>query len=186
MWIKSTWRNDYLYVWCYFFSFPHFSCINLQRNWWNIVWFFFDLICRKSSQSWTQITANLEDGQAWRKYGQKDILNAQYPRLIIYLKLTLLLFSLINYPIIWFWSVWCCWKSFNVTLEKRKDKEIIFCIFSTIAIAKWKEDSTDMCKVKKKLRPHIPKVKDIVKRTKIIKNLFKNIHILGETKTCGS
>ncbi|EXB96549.1 putative WRKY transcription factor 70 [Morus notabilis] len=35
---------------------------------------------RKSSQSWTKITANLEDGQAWRKYGQKDILNAQYPR----------------------------------------------------------------------------------------------------------
>jgi hypothetical protein len=30
---------------------------------------------------WTPITSNLiDDGHAWRKYGQKDILNAKYPR----------------------------------------------------------------------------------------------------------
>ncbi|XP_062092316.1 WRKY DNA-binding transcription factor 70 isoform X2 [Humulus lupulus] len=35
---------------------------------------------RKNSQSWTTTVSTLEDGQAWRKYGQKDILNAEYPR----------------------------------------------------------------------------------------------------------
>ncbi|XP_030491366.2 WRKY DNA-binding transcription factor 70 isoform X1 [Cannabis sativa] len=35
---------------------------------------------RKNSQSWTTTVSTLEDGQAWRKYGQKEILNAEYPR----------------------------------------------------------------------------------------------------------
>ncbi|GMN41135.1 hypothetical protein TIFTF001_010351 [Ficus carica] len=35
---------------------------------------------RKGSQSWTKVTHKIEDGQAWRKYGQKEILNAKYPR----------------------------------------------------------------------------------------------------------
>ncbi|KAF9680113.1 hypothetical protein SADUNF_Sadunf06G0086400 [Salix dunnii] len=36
---------------------------------------------RKSSHSWTNDTSTLtDDGHAWRKYGQKVILNAKYPR----------------------------------------------------------------------------------------------------------
>ncbi|KAK9290778.1 hypothetical protein L1049_008956 [Liquidambar formosana] len=36
---------------------------------------------RKTSQSWTRVTPNLiDDGHAWRKYGQKVILNAKHPR----------------------------------------------------------------------------------------------------------
>ncbi|KAA8517552.1 hypothetical protein F0562_017818 [Nyssa sinensis] len=36
---------------------------------------------RKTSQTWTRFTTSLiDDGHAWRKYGQKVILNAQYPR----------------------------------------------------------------------------------------------------------
>ncbi|KAJ4840950.1 hypothetical protein Tsubulata_026932 [Turnera subulata] len=35
---------------------------------------------KKSSQSWTIVTTTVEDGQSWRKYGQKEILNAKYPR----------------------------------------------------------------------------------------------------------
>ncbi|GAV67788.1 WRKY domain-containing protein [Cephalotus follicularis] len=35
---------------------------------------------KKNSQTRTTISATVEDGQAWRKYGQKDILNAKYPR----------------------------------------------------------------------------------------------------------
>ncbi|PON71144.1 WRKY domain containing protein [Parasponia andersonii] len=35
---------------------------------------------RKNSQSRTTVSPTTEDGQAWRKYGQKEILNAQYPR----------------------------------------------------------------------------------------------------------
>ncbi|GAV70385.1 WRKY domain-containing protein [Cephalotus follicularis] len=36
---------------------------------------------RKCSRSWTSETPNLiDDGLAWRKYGQKVILNAKYPR----------------------------------------------------------------------------------------------------------
>ncbi|KAL7136049.1 hypothetical protein ABFS83_10G003100 [Erythranthe nasuta] len=36
---------------------------------------------RRSSETWTKETASLfEDGHAWRKYGQKDILNATHPR----------------------------------------------------------------------------------------------------------
>ncbi|PON48597.1 WRKY domain containing protein [Trema orientale] len=35
---------------------------------------------RNNSQSRTTVLPTIEDGQAWRKYGQKEILNAQYPR----------------------------------------------------------------------------------------------------------
>lgn len=36
---------------------------------------------RRSSETWTKKTASLfEDGHAWRKYGQKVILNAKHPR----------------------------------------------------------------------------------------------------------
>ncbi|KAA0044234.1 hypothetical protein IC582_009702 [Cucumis melo] len=36
---------------------------------------------RKSCQSWARETCSLvDDGHAWRKYGQKTILNAKYPR----------------------------------------------------------------------------------------------------------
>ncbi|PQQ03151.1 putative WRKY transcription factor 70 [Prunus yedoensis var. nudiflora] len=35
---------------------------------------------RKTSQSWTTVSPAIEDGRAWRKYGQKEILNAPYPR----------------------------------------------------------------------------------------------------------
>ncbi|XP_058214769.1 WRKY DNA-binding transcription factor 70-like [Rhododendron vialii] len=36
---------------------------------------------RKTNQTWTKITPNLiDDGHAWRKYGQKVILNTKHPR----------------------------------------------------------------------------------------------------------
>ncbi|KAL0359097.1 UNVERIFIED_CONTAM: WRKY DNA-binding transcription factor 70 [Sesamum angustifolium] len=36
---------------------------------------------RRSCESWTKICSSMvEDGYAWRKYGQKDILDSQYPR----------------------------------------------------------------------------------------------------------
>ncbi|KAF3433261.1 hypothetical protein FNV43_RR24363 [Rhamnella rubrinervis] len=35
---------------------------------------------RKTSQSWTIKSSTTEDGHAWRKYGQKEILHAKYPR----------------------------------------------------------------------------------------------------------
>ncbi|XP_057513378.1 WRKY DNA-binding transcription factor 70-like [Actinidia eriantha] len=36
---------------------------------------------RKTSQTWTRVAPSLiDDGYAWRKYGQKVILNAKYPR----------------------------------------------------------------------------------------------------------
>uniref|UniRef100_A0A5B6YQB1 Putative WRKY transcription factor 70 n=1 Tax=Davidia involucrata TaxID=16924 RepID=A0A5B6YQB1_DAVIN len=36
---------------------------------------------RKTAQTWTRLTPTLiDDGHAWRKYGQKVILNAKYPR----------------------------------------------------------------------------------------------------------
>ncbi|XP_049388026.1 WRKY DNA-binding transcription factor 70-like [Solanum stenotomum] len=35
---------------------------------------------RKALDSWTRETTTTEDGHAWRKYGQKVILNSKYPR----------------------------------------------------------------------------------------------------------
>ncbi|KAF5752633.1 WRKY transcription factor 70 family protein [Tripterygium wilfordii] len=35
---------------------------------------------KQNSQSWTIVSSTVEDIYAWRKYGQKDILNAKYPR----------------------------------------------------------------------------------------------------------
>ncbi|XP_050211977.2 WRKY DNA-binding transcription factor 70 [Mercurialis annua] len=35
---------------------------------------------KKSSESWATVSASIEDGRAWRKYGQKQILNAKYMR----------------------------------------------------------------------------------------------------------
>ncbi|XP_022891726.1 probable WRKY transcription factor 53 [Olea europaea var. sylvestris] len=37
-------------------------------------------ICRKTSDLWTTSSPAKEDGCAWRKYGQKIILDAKYPR----------------------------------------------------------------------------------------------------------
>lgn len=37
---------------------------------------------RKSAQTWATVSPTMEDGQAWRKYGQKFILNAKFPRLV--------------------------------------------------------------------------------------------------------
>ncbi|KAI3757770.1 hypothetical protein L6452_05313 [Arctium lappa] len=35
---------------------------------------------RKTENSWVKIVDSFEDGFAWRKYGQKEILNAKFPR----------------------------------------------------------------------------------------------------------
>ncbi|KAM5556894.1 TMV resistance protein N [Rosa sericea] len=35
---------------------------------------------RKSPESWTVVSTPYDDGQSWKKYGQKDILGASYPR----------------------------------------------------------------------------------------------------------
>ncbi|KAF5738404.1 hypothetical protein HS088_TW13G01303 [Tripterygium wilfordii] len=35
---------------------------------------------KKNSQSWTTVSSTVDDVYAWRKYGQKEILNAKYPR----------------------------------------------------------------------------------------------------------
>ncbi|XP_030540381.2 WRKY DNA-binding transcription factor 70-like [Rhodamnia argentea] len=35
---------------------------------------------RKASQAWMTVSSTVEDNHAWRKYGQKVILNAKYPR----------------------------------------------------------------------------------------------------------
>lgn len=51
--------------------------------------FEFLCLCRKALPGWTQhvrvspgvgLEGPLDDGFSWRKYGQKDILNAKYPR----------------------------------------------------------------------------------------------------------
>lgn len=39
-------------------------------------------ICRKTSGSWMRESETMHDGCAWRKYGQKKILNSKYPRYI--------------------------------------------------------------------------------------------------------
>ncbi|KAE8682254.1 hypothetical protein F3Y22_tig00111273pilonHSYRG00357 [Hibiscus syriacus] len=35
---------------------------------------------RKAGQTWTVVSSTVEDGHAWRKYGQKQILNSKHPR----------------------------------------------------------------------------------------------------------
>nr|QWQ79542.1 WRKY transcription factor protein 24 [Zanthoxylum armatum] len=35
---------------------------------------------KKNSQTWAIVSSTIEDGHAWRKYGQKEIRNAKYPR----------------------------------------------------------------------------------------------------------
>ncbi|KAK8552636.1 hypothetical protein V6N13_121023 [Hibiscus sabdariffa] len=35
---------------------------------------------RKAEQTWAVVSATVEDGHAWRKYGQKQILNSKHPR----------------------------------------------------------------------------------------------------------
>ncbi|XVF24310.1 hypothetical protein REPUB_Repub13aG0116800 [Reevesia pubescens] len=35
---------------------------------------------KKSAQTWTAVSATMDDGHAWRKYGQKEILNSKQPR----------------------------------------------------------------------------------------------------------
>ncbi|XP_075513345.1 WRKY DNA-binding transcription factor 70-like [Primulina tabacum] len=35
---------------------------------------------KRTSDSWTEISPTTDDGRVWRKYGQKDILNCEYPR----------------------------------------------------------------------------------------------------------
>ncbi|PIN24823.1 hypothetical protein CDL12_02441 [Handroanthus impetiginosus] len=35
---------------------------------------------RRTSDTWERVSSTMEDGRTWRKYGQKDILNSEYPR----------------------------------------------------------------------------------------------------------
>ncbi|GMJ11832.1 hypothetical protein HRI_004852400 [Hibiscus trionum] len=35
---------------------------------------------KRTEQAWTVVSATMEDGHAWRKYGQKGILNSKHPR----------------------------------------------------------------------------------------------------------
>ncbi|XWS74482.1 hypothetical protein CRYUN_Cryun01aG0001800 [Craigia yunnanensis] len=35
---------------------------------------------KRAAQTWTVVSTTTEDGHAWRKYGQKDILNSKHPR----------------------------------------------------------------------------------------------------------
>ncbi|XP_044461709.1 WRKY DNA-binding transcription factor 70-like [Mangifera indica] len=35
---------------------------------------------KKDLETWRKVSSTLEDGHAWRKYGQKEILNAKHPR----------------------------------------------------------------------------------------------------------
>lgn len=38
------------------------------------------LVRRKTEQTWTIVSQTIDDNHGWRKYGQKDILNSQFPR----------------------------------------------------------------------------------------------------------
>lgn len=58
--------------------------------WCKIIIFFLDLCCRKAMLTWKNqiristdngLEGNSDDGYSWRKYGQKDILGAKFPRL---------------------------------------------------------------------------------------------------------
>lgn len=42
--------------------------------------FFLLNFCRKTGDSRVEISGTIVDGYAWRKYGQKEILNSKYPR----------------------------------------------------------------------------------------------------------
>ena len=56
-------------------------CVLIWNSWkWD--WFDFRFCCRKNSETWTAVSSTIEDGHAWRKYGQKEILNAKFPRYI--------------------------------------------------------------------------------------------------------
>ncbi|XWS65616.1 hypothetical protein CRYUN_Cryun05aG0128900 [Craigia yunnanensis] len=35
---------------------------------------------KRAANTWTVVSASMEDGHSWRKYGQKDILNSKHPR----------------------------------------------------------------------------------------------------------
>lgn len=38
-------------------------------------------VCRRTEQTWEKESeAPIDDGHQWRKYGQKEILNAKFPR----------------------------------------------------------------------------------------------------------
>ncbi|KAF8397048.1 hypothetical protein HHK36_018686 [Tetracentron sinense] len=38
----------------------------------------------RTSETWTKVSPTpIDDGRAWRKYGQKEILNAKYPRFLL-------------------------------------------------------------------------------------------------------
>lgn len=42
-------------------------------------------VCRRTEQTWEKESeAPIDDGHQWRKYGQKEILSAKFPRLDIY------------------------------------------------------------------------------------------------------
>jgi len=34
------------------------------------------VLCRKSALTWTQLSCTSDDNHAWRKYGQKEIVNS--------------------------------------------------------------------------------------------------------------
>ena len=41
------------------------------------------VVCRKTTQTWAKVSHTTDDDHAWRKYGQKEILNAKHPRSLI-------------------------------------------------------------------------------------------------------
>lgn len=71
----------------------------LESNSGTDVYIFNILCCRKTSQSRTVISPTTEDGHAWRKYGQKDILHAKYPR-YLHVLLSLYVYIYILLPFI--------------------------------------------------------------------------------------